>query len=273
MSYIAFELDALNVARDVGGAAGIPEERVTHGLLRLWAWCFREKTEHVDAVQVRGFFGVDAAPALMSFGFLEQAGERYRVRGAQRYLRVSEQRKQAGLARSRAAGRSAGRYTSEPPADHQRETSGPPALAPSTEHRAPNTTTAEAVVVREPTEIDGFWRAAQDERTRITGLVREPPPHPRDLSAWSSEAMGEVGGDLKRLWAGYRAFLDDPFWRLDAKTKCAWRGWVSQWRAFLPAAPGAGPPQPRPVKPTNNRSPVAAEAVDWSTVTPGEVQL
>ena len=130
-----------------------------------------------------------------------------------------------------------------------------------------------AVAAAGPASIDDFWPAAQDERTRVAGLVRETPPHPRDLSAWQSEAMSEVGGDLSRLWQGYLAFLADPFWRLDAKRKCAWRGWVLQWRGFLPAAPGAGPQPTRPAKPTNTRAPVAAESVDWSAVTPGEVVL
>lgn len=139
MSYIAFDLDALNVARDVGDAAGIPEERVTHGLLRMWAWCFRQKRDTLQAIQVRGFFGADAAPALVAFGFLESTGAGFRVRGADRYLRVSEARSTAGKTRAASAGRSAGRFTSKTPAPDQQTTSTAPALTPSTEHRAPNT--------------------------------------------------------------------------------------------------------------------------------------
>lgn len=155
MSYIAFDLDALNVARDVGAACGLPEERITHGLLRMWAWCFREKADTVDEVQVQGFFSAAAAPALVSFGFLAAAGDRYRVRGADRYLRVSEQRSKAGKARAASAGRSAGRFAGAAPAAHQRDTSThqrstseKPALTPNTEHRTPNETTAPALPSR-----------------------------------------------------------------------------------------------------------------------------
>lgn len=98
MSYIAFDLDALNIARDVGAAAGLPEEKITHGLLRLWAWCFRQKTDLVQPIQVVGFFGSDAAPALVAFGFLEVSGEAFRVRGASRYLRILDARSRGGKA-------------------------------------------------------------------------------------------------------------------------------------------------------------------------------
>lgn len=279
MSYIAFELDALNVARDVGAAAGIPEERVTHGLLRMWAWCFREKSERVTTTHVLGFFGTDACAALAAFGFLESGGNAtWRVRGADRYLRVAEGRSKGGQA---AKGnlipggpkRSASRETRSARAEPQPSaTLGlTSALTPSTEHRAP--ITDHQAPAAGPVAIDDFWRAAQDERTRVTGLARETPPHPRELSSWAAEAMAEVDGDVGRLWAGYCAFLADPFWRLDAKTKCAWRGWLGQWRGFLPPRAGASPPPQRAAKSSTTKAPVAAESVDWSNVTPGEVQL
>jgi hypothetical protein len=150
MSYIAFDLDALNVSRDVGAAAGVPEERITHGLLRMWAWCFREKTDTVQAIQVQGFFGTSAAPALVAFGFLAPAGADFRVRGAERYLRISDRQKKAGTARALVAGRLAGRFTSQSPATDQPVTSHGPALTPSTEHRAPSTFKGSAVLTEPP---------------------------------------------------------------------------------------------------------------------------
>ncbi len=147
MSYIAFDLDALNVARDVGAAAGIPEERVTHGLLRMWAWCFREKTEHVTATHVRGFFGADAVASLVAFGFLATAEgfdcapeTTFRVRGAERYLRISEARRR-GAEKTNAAKRERAvkRRSSVAQASLKSviERALPDALTPSTEHRAP----------------------------------------------------------------------------------------------------------------------------------------
>ena len=97
MSYIAFELDALNVVADVAAASGLSPGDVAHGLLRLWAHCFRAETDAVTSVHLAGFFGGrDASPALMAFGFLGAAEGGFRVRGAARYLRVAEGRRRGG---------------------------------------------------------------------------------------------------------------------------------------------------------------------------------
>lgn len=165
MSYIAFDLDALNVARDVGAAAGVPEERITHGLLRMWAWCFREKTDTVQAIQVQGFFGADAGPALMAFGFLAESANGFRVRGAERYLRVSEARSKGGRAASGnlkrgtlqpKPSRDASPGSSPAPAGNQPGVSpgSAPALTPSTEHRAPNTKRLAPVEPTQPRDSD-----------------------------------------------------------------------------------------------------------------------
>ncbi len=96
MSYIAFDLDALNVAPAVARAAGIGENDVIGGLVRLWAWCFRQETDEVTALQLRGHFGLDAGAALEAFGFLEGlTPDRWRVRGASRYLRVKASQRAA----------------------------------------------------------------------------------------------------------------------------------------------------------------------------------
>lgn len=171
MPFIAFDLDALNVARDVANAAAITEERVTHGLLRMWAWCFREGTEYVDDVQVRGFFGPEAVPALTSFGFLEATKGRLRVRGAERYLRITEHQQKAGKVRASSAGRSAGRFTSRapagdqpPPAGHQPATSPAPALTPSTEHRTPKEGAHGEVVKRLVAACAGYAFTSRDAK-------------------------------------------------------------------------------------------------------------
>jgi len=101
MSYIAFDLDALNRAPAAARAAGVREEDIIAGLVRLWAWCFREKVARVDADQVRGHFGADVSRALTAFGFLEPdpAGG-WRVKGADRYLRIADGRSKGGKAAS-----------------------------------------------------------------------------------------------------------------------------------------------------------------------------
>lgn len=243
MSYLAFDLDALNVARDVGDAAGIPEERVTHGLLRMWAWCFRQKTDLVEPVQIRGFFGTsDAASSLRAFGFLEDAEEKgWRVKGASRYLRVSSNRSKGGKAASANlkqhrldTGSTPAAAGSQPVSD----TGSTPALTPSTEHRTPSTNkeeetstvTSEAV---EPPQIANpdspalrFFCWAQDTRTE-TGLPREKPPRRIEkLSAWYSEAMSELNGDEERLREAWFRYGDDKFWEQRA---FPFAGFMSQW--------------------------------------------
>lgn len=111
---------------------------------------------------------------------------------------------------------------------------------------------------------EGWWRHAQDRRAAVAGLINEMPPG--GLGRWFSEAMGHVGGDELRLMAGYEAFLVDPFWRNEAKAKCAWSGWLKQWRQFVPSTAG-----PIAVAAKPQRGPIAAESVDWSTQQSGEI--
>lgn len=96
MSYVAFDLDALNKAPHVARAIGCAEDTILGGLVRLWAHCFREAREVVAEIEVRGLFGVDAKDALVAFGFLETMENGFRVKGADRYLRVTEGRKKGG---------------------------------------------------------------------------------------------------------------------------------------------------------------------------------
>lgn len=142
MPYIAYELDALNAAPDLARAAGISEDAAVAGLARMWARCFRVKSDQMTAVELAGVFGADPArlaPALAGFGFVEPRDGGFRVRGTERYLRLSASNSAGGRARAAGAQRDQrGRLMP------QRPPSGPPApqvqrSSPPTEHRAPNT--------------------------------------------------------------------------------------------------------------------------------------
>lgn len=247
MAYIAFELDALNVMPAVGAAAGVSPDVVAHGLLKLWAWCFREETDSVTDVHLAGFFGPGVAPALEAFGFLEKSDAGWRVKGAQRYLRVKEQRRNAGRARSLSAGRSAGKFTSEKPAEDQRSASEKPALTPSTEHRAPNTESkalyadanlavaAFELPVPDPTKMDSwtaqdFWAACEGIR-RSMGYAPERWPSPIPLARMWSEALGLAS--VRDLGRGFEKYAADPFWRSKAPP-APFKGFLSQWSKYLP---------------------------------------
>jgi hypothetical protein len=99
MPYIAFELDAMERAPEVARAIGLSVGDTAWGLLQMWRWCWREKTDLVSAVHLQGFFGsASAGAALEAFGFTEAAGVYFRVRGAARYLKIAEAKSKGGKA-------------------------------------------------------------------------------------------------------------------------------------------------------------------------------
>ena len=142
MSYITVDLKVIEVQGPaMARALGVDENTVLAGLLRLWHRCWSLKTDTITTLEVRGFLShPDACAAMEAFGFLAPTGDgKWRVKGADTYLRVREARAKGGAARAASAGRSAGQFTSTTPAQHQQDTSTAPALTPNTEHRTPNT--------------------------------------------------------------------------------------------------------------------------------------
>lgn len=267
MSYIAFDLDALNVVPDVAAASSMSPGDVAHGLLKLWAWCFRGSTDRVSDVHLAGFFGgAKAGPALAAFGFLDPHAEGWRVRGADRYLRVQEARRKGGLAAKkhlRPGGKPSpvpAEAAAEPqprlqPSFSREAADADPRLdlgsTPSTEHRAPNTEsealgapdgapppTPPSPVVRlapVPPSGDSRWSSGgayfaflQSER-HAAGLAGERCP--RGFNAWFSEAMMQLNGDGPRLDATVAAFARDPYWRDKGLPVAAL---MSEWAKYVP---------------------------------------
>jgi len=265
-SYIAFELDALNVVPSVAAAAGMRPSDVSHGLLMMWAWCFRESAERVTAVHVRGFFGTDCCDALTAFGFLKPDSDGFVVRGADRYRRVSEARSAGGKKASGNLKRGTQRPTTQPglepgdfpgslPAaagDQPGNAPGSlPALTPSTEHRAPNTESKAAEKDQPPPKtlalaafaIEGpdpermeswsaqeFWKAFELER-RANGFPPEKWPAPNSLRDWWTEARGAF--DVRVLGMAASNYYRDAHWQ-QARPPCPWAGFAKQWAKFLP---------------------------------------
>lgn len=180
MSYIAFDLDALNRAPAVARAAGVSEESILAGLLRLWAWCFREELDQVTSLQVRGHFGAEVAEALAAFGFLEPttASGCWRVRGAARYLKVkTAQRDAAKRTNQRRVQRT----------EEQRSSDAPP-HAPA------------------PGELTPLHRAPSTERGSMSSPLEQPrAPAEDENTRWDLAAQGFVD------WARNQApQLGDP---------------------------------------------------------------
>lgn len=97
MPYLPVELDAVNQFPLVAAAGGVSVEKVSHGFLQLWAYCFRSESDRVTPVHIRGFFGADITDALEAFGFLERDGQpALRVKGAEEKLLQPRRRLREG---------------------------------------------------------------------------------------------------------------------------------------------------------------------------------
>lgn len=247
MSYLAFDLDALKLVPDTARAADVPEAVIGYGLLRLWGFCWTAKVEHVEGSHLRGFFQAPdyqlITDALCAFGFLERQPNRFRVRGAERYLRVRKARSEGAKKTNEKRWSEVAKPPQEiAPASLERQLSDqqpspPVALTPSSEQRAPNTEHRAAIVVPLPKKPenrfesgDAYFAWLQHER-HAAGFVTEKPP--AGLGAWFSEVMLELNGDGERLDATVRAFAKDAFWR---QRNAPMRGLMAKWRDYVPRA-------------------------------------
>lgn len=91
MPYLAFDLDAKKLVPQIAKSAGVQPCEVGWGLLELWDFVWSRKETFVGETVLMGCFGpnIKVVEALISYGFLEKVDGGYRVRGADRYLRVS----------------------------------------------------------------------------------------------------------------------------------------------------------------------------------------
>ena len=246
MSYIAFDLDALNVAPSVASAAGMRVGDVTHGLLQMWAWCFRHELDVITNVHLVGFFGVDAAAPLEAFGFLEAHQTGWRVKGAERYLRVKQAQRDGGRKGRAASSSTVGDTSGSTSRSTLRSTSGSTsgsaqALTPSTEHRAPNlkdipnadasgssdgSATTQLVLVGQKSKAKP--RPAPDPKAEFERFSASLTPDEGKVFESYEKAMGvELGAD----W-GLRKFIAQKLVAHPADELCAAiRGHLSDsWR-------------------------------------------
>lgn len=152
MPYLAFDLDALKKVPDAARSAGLSEEKMGYGLLRMWGYCWTEKRDRVKRAHLAGFFDSDSPrveAALEAFDFTESDGEDdFRVRGTEKYLRIQKAQSDGGKKASNnlrrgivRAGRQPERTSESSPSpageEPERTPGSAPALTPSTEHRTP----------------------------------------------------------------------------------------------------------------------------------------
>jgi len=232
-NYIAIDLKVMEVTGPaVARAMGLEVATVIGSLSLLWHRCWSSKSDRVGSLELRGYFQhPEAGPLLEAFGLLEKAGDQWRVKGADRYLRISEQRKAAGLSRSRSAGRVAGKFTSDAPAADQRTTSGPPALAPSTEHRTPNSKKLAGKPRAAAEEAD--LSEAPDWKALVARIVEMAPGYaftPRDARALKACLALAKGDALDVAWRWGVAWRHEGFPRVRAihELERTWNHWAGK---------------------------------------------
>lgn len=148
MPYLSFDLDAKKRVAPAAKAAGVEPGVIAWGLLELWEHAWVSKTDVVGEMVLDGCFGPSprVRDVLVAFGFIEAHSDgRWRVKGADRYLRVSAARSEGGkkasgnLKQNRKSTGSPPAPAGRQPVDSTGSSSGSaPALSPNTEHRAPN---------------------------------------------------------------------------------------------------------------------------------------
>lgn len=225
MPHIQFELDAMKSVAPAARAAGVAVEAMGWGLPQLWAWCWSEKRDTATAVHLAGFFGGDGqriGEALEAFDFAEKvAPNEWRIRGAKKYLRISEARADAG--------RSTQAKRREQAVSAQQLLNKPPALPPTTEHRSPSSSSDEELPpsgeqaggggdqVSPDVKLEAFrakadsgvmstrdaWEFFQEIRS-VNDVPREKK-QPRGFDAWWFRASTHRG----RLFIAFRRYLED----------------------------------------------------------------
>lgn len=190
--YVQVELDALKKAALVSSALGIQIREAVGGLVLMWAHIYGGGGA-VTAFYLRTFFGVDGAvvaEALVELGFLEPSGDdgTWRVKGAGRYTRLAEIRREAGRA---------GRQKQLGKTDVVTDTSGQNPGKQRFAHGLPGQTPGKSA---ESEFLPGPTPGKSDEGGVLPGQKRALEP--RDLSLYERERdlenVGPVEGARKR---------------------------------------------------------------------------
>jgi hypothetical protein len=152
LPYLPVDLDAKRKAHGIERALGLPRHTVAGGLTDLWEVVWREKSDTVDELMLDEAFGPDPRirSALVARDFLEPAEERWRVRGAAKWLFGLEGRSRGGKAskgnlvpgpKPKGSAEESRRPETAPSASAEDQPKtplgSPSALSPSTQHPAP----------------------------------------------------------------------------------------------------------------------------------------
>lgn len=241
MSHIAVDLKVIEVkAPAVARAAGVDPDRVLAGLVRLWHRCWSCKSDTLNPIELAGIFGTDRIDsitnALLAFDLLADAEDLgWRVRGADRYLRIQAGRSKGGksasgnLKRGKKSPAALRLTPGSPPAD-SRLVSG---LSPSTEHRAPNTEQKTLAGELPPAKESGEHQAIIDS---LVATFEADTGTKYRFDARDAKAVKELRGiadrpEIETRWRRARRLTHPPvdnIWQLPkAWNRCARDGPVS----------------------------------------------
>lgn len=263
MPYLQVDLDGKRHWPMVAAGCGIHEAFVAKGLLDLWEMCWRERTATVGVLRLECIFmgakGERIAEVLCAYNFLEALPMGlFRVRGADKYLRIAEARKEGGRKGGQATatgGKSlknlkqsaeteAPTVTEAPRSLPEAQASEAPkpvrsnhrssaeALTPNTEHRTPIKKEEEAAPPASDDEIVFFGWMMEAREAALPGAFPEMPPP--EWTGFYPRAVAAVGSP-ERLAATWIAWLKDP-WARSRRPACAVRAFIGQdkWREFVP---------------------------------------
>lgn len=260
-NFIAVELKVIEQhAPAVARAAACSEDRVLAGLNRLWHYCWSNTTDEIDLDGLASLFGGERietlAKCLMVREFLDDissAGTRFRVRGAEKYLRLKAARARGAKLTNERRSKSARPARSKSVV----ERALPDALSPNTEHRTPKETTsppAAPVVVPNPRHaplvkllVDAFEKRF-GTRYAFTG---------RDAKAVTNLIAKAGDVEVLRRWA---IAMTNQF----RKARCI-HELDSRWNDFVEPESTAGPPKGAAYR--------DKAATDWSDGTSFREQL
>jgi hypothetical protein len=175
--YLQVDLDGKHKWKFVAQGCGVSEAIITKGFLDLWENCWREKTDLVSMLHLGCLFcapGDLVAKVLIAYGFVAEADDGlYRVRGAEKYLKVSEARSRGG---KKAAANGNLKRGKNPPAGAGRQlevvSSSAPALTPNN----PITHTPNKIDISVQQEPEPLSLLSPEEQER-TDLVRKVIDH------------------------------------------------------------------------------------------------
>lgn len=264
-AHLQVDLKVIEVhAPTVARACEVSVLHVIGGLNLLWHRCWSLKTDTVTKVGLAGIFGPQGlerlTEALVDAGLLAPQGDAWRVRGADKYLRLAEARSKGGHA-------SKGNLLpggNKPPSVSREPAEVQPSEQPRLElgSRSALTPNTDTPITDTP-------------NTEKQQAPPKKPAPPRESDALVADFQAIVGA--KYLWQGAKDGVALAALRKNhslEEVRARWRkglaasGWAScrtvaqlaaKWNDLAGTAPA------------NGRSPVPAESVDWSTVQAGEI--